>query len=200
MSLIADGVDSKAVAEDLAGLQDLLVEALAPRGGEAPGQVSVFEPLQIAGTEAQTPTVSPNLELTYATYDDRLVAATKPIGIAQASCRGRAGRLRRLPGEVTAGMPSAVSAIATSTCATCSRSASRSASAPTPPTRGSHLDLRLLRALAIAVDDSGDGVRTDLNLSVGDAPEPDPPGPTRSEANSIPRPDFLPNSAETAEL
>lgn len=174
VSLIADGVDSKAAAEDLAGLQDPLVEALAPRGGEAAGQVSVFEPLQIAGTEAQTLTVSPNLELTYATYDDRLVAATKPIGVAQARAGGDGLADSDDYQEVTAGMPSAVSAIAYLDLRDLLALGEQVGLGADPAYARLAPDLRSLRALAIAVDDSGDGVRTDLNLSVGDAPEPDP--------------------------
>ncbi|MFN8151915.1 MAG: DUF3352 domain-containing protein [Solirubrobacterales bacterium] len=173
VSLIADGVDSEVAAQDLAGLQEPLVDALAPKGGEAAGRVSVFEPLQIAGTEAQTLTVSPNLEITYATYDDRLVAATKPIGIAQARAGGDGLADSDDYRAVTAGMPSEVSAIAYLDLRDLLALGEQVGLAADPAYARLAPDLRSLQALAIAVDDTGTEVRTDLNVSVGDAPEAD---------------------------
>ena len=168
VSLLADGVDSKKAAQDLADLQKPLVAALAPKHGEAAGQVAAFEPLQIAGIEAQTLTVSPNVQLTYATYDDRLVAATKPIGIAQARAGGDGLADSDDYGAVTAGMPGDVSALTYFDIRDLLALGEQVGLAADPGYATLAPDLRSLRAAALSVDDTGDEIRTDLNLSVGD--------------------------------
>ncbi len=171
VSVLAKGVDSKAAAQDLADLQKPLTEALAPRGGEAAGQVAVFEPLQIAGIEAQSLNVSSNVDLTYATYDDRLVAATKPLGVAQARAGGDG--LAESPDflGVTEGMPSEVSMIAYLDLRDLLALGEQAGLAADPAYARIAPDLRTLQAAAVAVDDSSDIVRTDINLTLGDPQE-----------------------------
>lgn len=172
VSLIADGVDSKAAAEDLADLQKPLEEALVPKGGEAAGQVAVFEPLQIAGIEAQSLNVSPNVELTYATYDDRLVVATKPIGIAQARDGGDGLADSTDYRGVTSGMPGDVSALVYLDLRDLLALGEQVGLAADPAYARLAPDLRTLQAAAVSVDDTGDAVRTDINVSLGEPPEP----------------------------
>lgn len=168
VSLLADGVDSKAAAQDLADLQQPLTEALVGKGEEVAGQVAVFEPLQIAGTEAQSLNVSSNVELTYATYDNRLVVATKPVGVAQARDGGDGlGQSADYKG-VTAGMPTDVSMIAYFDLRDLLELGEQVGLAADPAYARLAPDLRSLQAAAIAVDDTGEQVRTDINLSIGE--------------------------------
>ena len=172
VSLLADGVDSEAAAEALAGLQEPLVDAFAPTRGEAAGQVSVFEPLQIAGIEAQSLTISPNVQLTYATYEDRLVAATNPLGIAQARAGGDGLADSTDYAGVTAGMPEEVSLLAYFDLRDLISLGEQVGLATDPDYATLAPDLRSLQAAALSVNDDGDSVRTDLNISLGQAAEP----------------------------
>jgi len=174
VSLLADGVDSKAAAQTLADLQKPLTQALAPDGGETAGQVAVFEPLQIAGIEAQSLNVSANVELTYATYDDRLVVATKPIGIAQARDGGDGLADSADYRGVTSGMPADVSMLTYLDLRDLLSLGEQVGLAADPAYARLAPDLRSLQAAALAVDDTGEEIRTDLNVSLGEAPQPDP--------------------------
>ena len=95
VSLIADGVDTAKAAPVLQQLQQPLIGALDPASSQ---QVPAFEPSQIDGVEAQSLFVSPAVDLTYSTYDDRLV-----VGHQQA--RDRAGEGRRWRACRLAGIP-----------------------------------------------------------------------------------------------
>ena len=174
VSLIADGVDSKAAAQSLADLQKPLTEALAPSGGEAAGQVAVFAPLQIAGIEAQSLAVSPNVELTYATYDDRLVVATKPIGIAQARDGGDGLADSSDYRGVTSGMPADVSMLTYLDLRDLLSIGEQIGLGADPAYARLAPDLRALQPAALSVDDTGEEVRTDINISLGEPEEPDP--------------------------
>ncbi|MEO7197796.1 MAG: DUF3352 domain-containing protein [Solirubrobacterales bacterium] len=177
VSLLADGVDAAGTAAALADLQGPLADALLPNGGESDGLVSTFEPLQIAGIEAQTLDVSPNVQLTYATYDDRLAVATDPLGIAQARAAGAgladAESFRGVAGD----LPSEVSLLAYLDLADLISLGEQIGLAADPGYATLAPDLRALDAAAIAVDASDNVIRTDLNVAVGgaDVPQVDAP-------------------------
>lgn len=168
VSLIADGVDADAAAADLAELQKPLAKALAP---DSDG----FEPVQIAGVEAQALEVSDNVELTYATYGDRLVVATKPIGIAGARAGGDGLASASAYRAVTAGLPGEVSMIAYLDLRDLLALGEQAGLATDPAYVQLAPDLRMLEAAALAVDDDGAAIRTDFSLSLG---EPEDAAPT----------------------
>lgn len=160
VSLIADGVD----AADLDELQRPLAAALAPDGAG-------FEPLQIAGVEAQSLTVSSDVELTYATFDDRLVVATKPIGIAQARAGGDGLAGSDDYRAVTSAMPTEVSALLYLDLRDLLSLGEQIGLAEDPAYARLAPDLRTLQAAALSVTDSGTELRTDVSVALGEAPD-----------------------------
>jgi hypothetical protein len=180
VSLLAEGIDSQKAAAALALLQRPLTEALVPKSGEVGGRVSAFEPLQIAGVEAQSLAVSANVELTYATYDDRLAVATDPLGIAQARAGGDGLAESEAFGRVTAGFPDEVSLIAYLDLRDLIALGEQIGLATDPGYATLAPDLRSLDAAAIAVSAEGETIRTDATLAIGEPPAEDvdsPPTP-----------------------
>lgn len=168
-SLLAAGVDADAAAAKLADLQRPLAAALAPDGGE-------FEPLQIAGVEAQSLAVSSSVVLTYATYDDRLVVATKPVGIAQARAGGDGLADSDDYRAVTSGMPAEVSALAYLDLRDLLSLGEQIGLAEDSAYARLAPDLRTLQAAALSVTDSGTELRTDIRVALGEPPDAAAPG------------------------
>ncbi len=173
VSLLAEGVDSQAAAADLARLQGPLAEALVPRSGVVGGRVAAFEPVQIAGTEAQSLPVSRNVELTYATYDDRLAVSTDPLGIAQARAAGDGLAETETYQRVTDGFPDEVSLIAYLDLRDLISLGEQIGLATDPAYVPLASDLRTLEAAAVAVTDDGEDIRTDATLSIGEPEAPE---------------------------
>lgn len=163
LSLITDGVDGSAVANELNDLKGPLAHALASDG-------AAFEPLQIAGVEAQSLAASPTVELTYAAYDDRLVVATKPVGIAAARAGGDGLADSEDYRAVTATMPAEVSLLAYLDLRGLLSLGEQIGLAEDPAYARLAPDLRTLQAAALSVDDSGTELRTDVNLTLGESP------------------------------
>ena len=80
LQFVADEVDEGAAREALAKLQGPLAEALEPADAL---QAPVFEDREIEGIEASSLRLSRIVDLTYALFDDLLVVATDPQGVAQ---------------------------------------------------------------------------------------------------------------------
>lgn len=165
VSLIADGVDTEAAARSLAALQKPLIEVLGRAGG---GRLAAFEILRIAGVEAQSLLVNPDVNLTYATFDDRLVVATNPIGIEQARVEGDG--LEATPGfaEVTGGLPEEVSLLTYFDLRSLLALGEQIGLSADPAYATLAPDLRTLDAAALAVSGSGDEIRTSLRIAVGE--------------------------------
>lgn len=88
LTMVVEGVDEEQALDMLARLQPALVALL---GGERLGQAPVFGATEVEGVTAVTAQLAPGLELSYAAWDGRLVAATALEGIAAAR---RGERLR----------------------------------------------------------------------------------------------------------
>lgn len=166
VSLIADGVDSAAAARSLAALQAPLVAALAPAGS---GKVGAFEAARIAGVDAQSLLVNPDVNLTYATFDDRLVVATNPVGIAQARAEGDGLEATAGFAEVTQDLPDEVSLLAYLDLRGLIALGEQIGLGADPTYATFAADLRALDAAALAVTDFGDELRTDLRIAIGEA-------------------------------
>jgi hypothetical protein len=169
VSLIADGIDPAAASRALAELQEPVAKALAPPEN---GRVAVFETIQVAGVQAQTLAVSSALNLTYATYGDRLVIATDSLGIEQA--RSIDEGLDTAPAfeQATEGMPNSVSLLAYFDLVGL-LSLGEQVGLATDPTYTTYApDLRSLTAAALSVDGGDDQIRTDVQIVVGPRQEP----------------------------
>ncbi len=87
LTFIGTEVDEVAANEALAKLQAPLGKALQD---DSSGQQPTFESGEVAGIPAQTISVSPSVELTYAVFDDQLVVSTQPTGVERLA-RGSGG-------------------------------------------------------------------------------------------------------------
>jgi len=177
LSVVADGVDSASAAKSLANLQAPLIDALAPVSS---GKVPAFEESEIAGVVAQGLTVNPDIELTYATFDDRLVVATNPLGIEQARAGGDGLASSDAFAAATDGFPEEVSLIAYFNLQDLVALGEQIGLVSGVGGVLGAPDLRNLDAAAIAVDASGETLATDLRVTVGEpeASAADPPPPT----------------------
>ena len=79
ISLVVANTSRAEGGQVVVALQPLLSRLL--KAPSAAGQVPTLEPRRIAGVEAVTLRISPSLELTYATFDDKLVLSTSPEGV-----------------------------------------------------------------------------------------------------------------------
>ena len=166
LSLIAEGVDAEEAAASLGRLQKPLIDSLQPL---STGKVPVFEEIEIAGVTAHSLPVNPDVELTYATYDDRLVVATNPLGIEQARDDAEALSDSEQFEEATATIPDEVSILAYLDLQDLLAIGEQIGLADDPV----YATLRNLDAAAIGVDGSGEAIRTDVRVTVG---EPEPVG------------------------
>ncbi len=169
VSLIADGVDPESAARSLAELQDPVADALAPTED---GRVVTFETIQVAGVQAQSLAVSPAINLTYATFGDRLVIATDSLGIEQARSTEEGLDQSAAFQQATAGMPESVSLLAYFDLVGLLSLGEQVGLAVDPTYTTYAADLRSLTAAALSVDGSDDRIRSDLQIVVGPRQEP----------------------------
>jgi hypothetical protein len=87
ISLVVANTSRAEGGEVVVALQPLLSELLKTPSGAV--QVPTLEPRRIGGVEGVTLSVSPSLELTYASFADKLVVSTSPEGVRQLVGRGR---------------------------------------------------------------------------------------------------------------
>lgn len=164
LSVLAKGVDSAAAARSLAALQAPLVDALGPAGS---AKLGAFETQRIAGVDAQSLPVNPDLTLTYATFDDRLVVATNPLGVEQARADG-AGLEDSPEFElVTEDLPDQVSLLAYLDLRSLLALGEELGLSADPVYSTLAPDLRTLDAAALAVSGSGEQIRTDFRIAIG---------------------------------
>ncbi|MFL5908522.1 MAG: DUF3352 domain-containing protein, partial [Solirubrobacterales bacterium] len=83
-SLIVDGVDESKAEEALASLQGPIIRAV----GTGARQVARFQSTEVEGVTVHSVQVSPNVNLSYALFDGKLVVSTQPEGIAQVRSSG----------------------------------------------------------------------------------------------------------------
>jgi Protein of unknown function (DUF3352) len=79
LSFIASDVDEGEAEEAIAKLQSPLADALEP--GESGAQAPVIEESEIGGAEARSIRISPAVNLTFATFDGKLLVATDPEAV-----------------------------------------------------------------------------------------------------------------------
>lgn len=169
VSLIADGIDADSAARALAELQEPVAKALAPPEN---GRVAVFETIQVAGVQAQSLAVSPALNLTYATYGDRLVIATDSLGIEQARSIDEGLDSSVAFQRATENMPDSVSLLAYFDLVGLLSLGEQVGLAVNPTYTTYAPDLRSLTAAALSVDGGDDQIRTDLEIVIGPRQKP----------------------------
>jgi len=164
LSVLVEGVDDEATARSLAALQTPLVDALAPSGS---GKLGAFETQKIAGVNAQSLMVNPDVNLTYATFDDRLVVATNPIAVEQARADGAGLEDSPAFALVTEDLPDQVSLLAYLDLRSLLALGEQLGLSADPVYSTLAPDLRTLDAAALAVSGSGEEIRTDFRIAIG---------------------------------
>jgi Protein of unknown function (DUF3352) len=81
ISASVNDVDERKALDVLGRLQPALIRLVDPEGA---GQAASFSSRQVGGRAALTASLSPALELTYAAFDDKLVASTSAKGVEEA--------------------------------------------------------------------------------------------------------------------
>lgn len=162
-TLIADGVDSRQAARVLAELQEPVAAALA---GDGPPQR--FETIQVAGVAAQTLPVSAAIDLTYATWDDRLVITTDPLGIEQARSQGPGLDSASAYADAVEGLPERPALFAYLNASEIMGLAEQVGFATDPAYAALAPELRVFRSAALAVTATDLLVAADLNLPISE--------------------------------
>jgi uncharacterized Zn-binding protein involved in type VI secretion len=83
-SLIVDGVDENKAGDALASLQQPILRAVGTGGPQVPS----FQSKEVDGVAVHSLQISPNVDLSYAIFDGKLVISTQPEGIAQVRSSG----------------------------------------------------------------------------------------------------------------
>jgi Protein of unknown function (DUF3352) len=83
-SLIVDDVDEKQAGDALAALQRPLLKSLRTGGPQVPS----FQSREIDDVTVHSVQISPDVDLSYAIFDGKLVISTRPEGIAQVRSSG----------------------------------------------------------------------------------------------------------------
>jgi hypothetical protein len=162
VSMIAGGVDPEAARRSLARLERPIELATT-----SDARKRTFETIQIAGVQARSLAISDAVDLTYASWDDRLVVATDPLGIEQArSLDGGLDESEQFR-ELTADMPEDVSLIAYLDLGGLLDLGEQAGLAVDPAYTTYAPDLRTLTAAALTVTGGDDRIATDLRIAVG---------------------------------
>lgn len=176
VALVADGVDTEAALETMAGLQAPIAEAVAGSAADSGAAPPLFETREIAGVEAAGLQVSPVVELTYAAYDDRLVVGSSPLAVERARSVDAQLAADDKFEEATEDLPDDPSLLAYLDVRDLLTLGERIGLATDPAYARLAGDLRTLEAAALSVRRADDLLATDLRISVGE-PEPAAPDP-----------------------
>lgn len=160
VSLISSGVDPAEAQFALGRLEHQVERAVGAHR-------AVFETIQVAGVQARSLAVSDAVDLTWATWDDRLAIATDSLGIEQA--RSLDGGLDESQAfhQLTADMPDEVSLIAYLDLDGLLSLGEQAGLAVDPAYTAYAADLRALSGAALTVVGGEDRIATDLRVAVG---------------------------------
>jgi hypothetical protein len=163
-SLIVEGVDEDAASEALARLQQPLLRSVGVSGRQIPS----FEETEVDGVTVNSVTLSPTVELAYATFDGMLVISTSPAGIERVRSDGDTLADSDEYEEVTDRLPDDVSALVFLNLDELFAQVTRTGLVEDP----SFADLTVLfdnaASMGLAVQGEDDEIRSKLSLTVDD--------------------------------
>ena len=162
-SLIVDGVDENKALDALAALQRPVLRALGT--GE---QVPSFQSKNVDGVDVHSVQVSPNVDLSYAIFDGKLVISTQPQGIAQVLSGGDDLAGSDAYRDATDRLPDRVSALVFLNLNEVFRLAQRAGLAEDPLYASLSEDISHARSLGLAVTGSDEELRSELFLAIHD--------------------------------
>ncbi|MFL5908836.1 MAG: DUF3352 domain-containing protein, partial [Solirubrobacterales bacterium] len=163
-SLIVDGVDESKAEEALASLQGPIIRAI----GTGARQVARFQSTEVEGVTVHSVQVSPNVNLSYALFDGKLVVSTQPEGIAQVRSSGDNLAGTGAYQDATDSLPDDVSALVFLNLDEVLGLAQQAGLAEDPLYASLSEDISHIRSLGLAVRGSDDELRSELFLSIPD--------------------------------
>jgi hypothetical protein len=163
VTLVVNGVDEKKAITALARLQKPIVDAINP---STTLQAPVFQERSIGGVTARSLRLSPTVDLTYATFDGKLVVSTDPSGVQQV--RSGKGHLAGtdLYDRTTSALPSRSSAVIFLNLNELFALAEQAGLAENPDYATFRDDIRAVKALALGVRGSDTELETNVFLNI----------------------------------
>jgi hypothetical protein len=162
LEFLSSDIDAERAGRALASLQAPIAEALSPSGGQAP----TFSQHNVAGVTAHSVRLSPTVNLTYAIAGSLLLIATDPVAVKQLT--GEQGGLGDDDAfkEATDGLPDSVSLLSYFNLDGLITLAEQGGLAQDPAYETFAPEIRKLRSLALAVQQSPTELATDVRLIV----------------------------------
>jgi hypothetical protein len=160
-SLIVEGVDEKKATDALAALQRPLLRAVGTGS-----QVPSFQSKDVNGVDVHSVQVSPNVDLSYAVFDGKLVISTQPQGIEQVRSGGDNLADSGAFEDATNRLPDQVSALVFLNLDEVFGLAQKAGLATDPLYASLSEDISRIGSLGLAVTGSDDELRTELFLAI----------------------------------
>jgi uncharacterized protein DUF3352 len=160
-SLIVDDVDENKALDALGALQGPLVQSIG-RGGQVPS----FQTKNVNGVDVHSVQVSPNVDLSYALFDRKLVISTQPQGIAQVVSGGEDLAGSDAYKDATDPLPDRVSALVFLNLDEVFGLAQRAGLATDPLYASLSQDISRIGSLGLAVIGSNSELRSQLFLAI----------------------------------
>ena len=161
-SLIVDGVDEKKAGDALAAFQGPLLRALNTGGPQVPS----FQTREVDGVTVHSVQASPNIDLSYAIFDGKLVISTQPAGISQVRSSGDNLTGTSAFKDATDRLPDRVSALVFLNLDELLKLAQLAGLAENPLYGSLSEDISHVSSLGLAVRGSADELRSELFLAI----------------------------------
>jgi hypothetical protein len=163
-TLIVDGVDEKKAGDALAALQGPLLRALVTSEGQLPS----FRTTDVDGVTVHSVQVSPSVDLSYATFDGKLVISTQPQGVSQVRASGDSLAGTGAFQDATDRLPDQVSALVFLNLEEVVGLAQRAGLAENPLYASLSEDISRVGSLGLSVRGSEDELQSELFLAIHD--------------------------------
>ena len=163
LEFLSSGIDTKRADRALASLQGPIADALNASTGQAPN----FSQSKVDGVAAHSVQVSPTVNLTYAIAGTVLLIATDPAAVKQLSDDQPTLTNDSTFKEATDGLPSSVSLLAYFNLSGLITLGEQAGLAQDPAYEVFAPEIRRLRALGLAVQETPTQLATDVRLIVG---------------------------------
>jgi len=162
LEFLSSGIDAERAGRALASLQAPIAEALSPSSGQAP----TFSQRKVGSVTAHSVRLSPTVNLTYALAGSVLLIATDPAAVEQLG--GDEGGLADDDAfnEATSGLPHSLSLLAYFNLERLVSLGEQAGLAQDPAYAAFAPEIRKLRSLGLAVQQSPTELATDLRLIV----------------------------------
>ena len=163
-TLIVDDVDEKKAGGALAALQGPLLRSLSAGGAQVPS----FRTTDVDGVSVHSVQVSPAVDLSYATFDGKLVVSTRPEGISQVRSSGDNLAGTSAYEDATDRLPDRVSALVFLNLDEVLGLAQQAGLAENPLYASLSEDISRVGSLGLAVQGSDDELQSELFLAIHD--------------------------------